>query len=275
MGTSRFRRTGRSGALLTPTASGFHRVDRHRLYWELHGRSKGSTVVFLHHGLGSTRSWRRQVPAFVAKGWQVLVYDRWGYGRSDARAAFEKDFLYRDAEESLSLITGLGFKRVSIVGHSDGGSIGILLASQHSELVERLVLVAAHIYAEPKMEESLELLATTSRQSGVSAALVKEHGARAQALVQAWLEGWLQPANRDFTLVWHLPRIQCPTFVVQGELDEHATPQHARDLAAWVPNGELWLIGDVKHMPNHEIPEAFNQRVLEFLEPSLVVTSVI
>jgi len=33
-----------------------------------------------------------------------------------------------------------------------------------------------------------------------------------------------------------------------------------------VQDGELWLIPGVGHMPPHEIPEDFNQLVLEFLE---------
>jgi pimeloyl-ACP methyl ester carboxylesterase len=56
--------------------------------------------------------------------------------------------------------------------------------------------------------------------------------------------------------------------VVQGELDEHATPQHAVDIAEGVQRGSLWLIPEVKHMPPHEIPEVFNQQVLQFLADS-------
>ena len=45
-----------------------------------------------------------------------------------------------------------------------------------------------------------------------------------------------------------LRQIGCPTLVVQGEADEHATPQHARDIADGIPGAELWLVPGAGHM---------------------------
>jgi pimeloyl-ACP methyl ester carboxylesterase len=64
--------------------------------------------------------------------------------------------------------------------------------------------------------------------------------------------------------------VVCPTLVIQGELDGHATQQHARDIAASVRQGTLWLIPAVHHMPPDEIPHVFNRRLLSFLEPALL-----
>jgi pimeloyl-ACP methyl ester carboxylesterase len=55
-------------------------------------------------------------------------------------------------------------------------------------------------------------------------------------------------------------------------MDEHATPQHAIDIAEGVQDGELWLIPAVYHMPPSEIPVEFNQRVQEFLDSQVVRT---
>ena len=66
-----------------------------------------------------------------------------------------------------------------------------------------------------------------------------------------------------------LHRINCPVLVVQGQQDEHATPRHAEDLAGAIPSAELWLVEDGSHMLPRDLPEAFNQRVLEFLAPVL------
>lgn len=71
------------------------------------------------------------------------------------------------------------------------------------------------------------------------------------------------PQNLDMRE--RLPKITCPTLVIQGELDEHATPQHAVDISEGVQKGQLWLIPDIHHMPPHEIPEEFNAGVLRFL----------
>jgi pimeloyl-ACP methyl ester carboxylesterase len=247
-------------------SSGWERVQGHRLYWEIHGPANASPIVLLHHGLGSVYSWRRQIPAFVNQGWRVVAFDRWGYGRSDPRPSFEQDFLLKDKDEALKLLDILGIKRANIIGHSDGGTIALMLAAQYPLLVERLVTVAAHIYFEPKIVDGLELIAQAVRVPPLSKVLAREHGGRAQALAQAWLDCWLRADFPTLSLQGQLSKITCPVLVIQGELDEHATPKHASDIAKGVHNGELWLIPGVGHMPMHEVPEDFNHRVLRFLD---------
>ena len=60
-------------------------------------------------------------------------------------------------------------------------------------------------------------------------------------------------------------QIACPTLIVQGLDDEHATAQHARDIAAAIPGAELWLVPGAGHMLPQDFPEEFNQRMLKFL----------
>jgi 3-oxoadipate enol-lactonase/4-carboxymuconolactone decarboxylase len=62
-----------------------------------------------------------------------------------------------------------------------------------------------------------------------------------------------------------LGRINAPTLVVQGLEDEHATPQHARDITDAIPGAVLWLVAGAKHMFPQDDPERFNTRLLDFL----------
>jgi pimeloyl-ACP methyl ester carboxylesterase len=222
-------------------------------------------MLLLHHGLGSVRAWKNQTPAFVAAGWQVVAYDRWGYGRSDPRPAFAVDFLQSDAEEACQLMDELGFDQADVVGHSDGGSLAILLAAARPERIARLVLVAAHIDREAATLDGLRQVAADIRSQPLRAILRREHGSKAETLAQAWVNRWLDPAMEGMSLASVLPQVQCPTLVIQGDRDEHATPQHARRIARGIPASELWLISGVGHMPTHEIPDEFNARVLAFL----------
>jgi pimeloyl-ACP methyl ester carboxylesterase len=63
-----------------------------------------------------------------------------------------------------------------------------------------------------------------------------------------------------------LTRIPVPSLVVQGVADEHASPQHARDLADAISAVELWLVPEAGHMLPQQMPDKFNQRSLAFLE---------
>lgn len=257
--------TGHPGQLL---CSGLVDVDGHQLYWERYGNDKNPIVLLLHHGLGSIRSWRRQIPAFVESGWQVLVYDRWGYGRSDERPSFQQAYLASDTGEAFHLLEALQLDELALVGHSDGGSIALLMAADQPARFSALVVVAAHIYFESRMNEGLAQINQSTLNPVWIQSLKREHGERAQRLALAWVEHWRLADPQSLNMLDRLSTVSCPTLVVQGMLDEHATPQHAMDIQQAVQDGQLWLIPNVKHMPPHEIPEIFNRRVLEFLSGS-------
>jgi pimeloyl-ACP methyl ester carboxylesterase len=225
-------------------------------------------VVFLHHGLGSVHSWRHQIPAFVAAGWRTLAFDRWGYGRSTPRPAFAPDFLQSDAEETIQLLDALEVRRAAFVGHSDGGTIALIVAGAHPDLVSRMAVVAAHAYYEPREGEGVRGIAAAAQEAPLKDSLDRHHAEKARVLVEQWTQRWLRPEMRDLSLLPALAQVRCPTLVVQGELDEHASPQHARDIAAALPMAELWLIPGAQHMVPHDQANEFNARVLAFLEPA-------
>lgn len=257
--------TSRSESVLSPAASGRLELNGHQLYWESHGGPAAPVALLLHHGLGSIRSWKRQIPDLVEAGWRVLAYDRWGYGKSEPRPRFLSGFLQADAAECHQLLAALEIQRCVVIGHSDGGSIALMLASRHPGLVTRLVVVAAHIYVEPKMQVGLRLIERQATVEPLKGALQREHGQRGAALAQRWVRHWEDSDPTELDLQPLLSDVRCPTLVIQGEQDEHATPQHARDIASAIPEAELWLIPQVGHMPPQQIPQEFNRRMLEFL----------
>ncbi len=233
------------------------------------------SVVLLHDGLGSSYSWRAQVPALTAAGWQVLVYDRQGYGRSEDRPGFLPPYFEDDQADFWALVDQLGLLRFFLVGHSDGGTLALYLAGRQPERVLGLVVVAAHIYIEASMPPALRALRDTFEASeGFRQALRRQHGEKYRSLFYHWIDSWSQPQNLAWDLRPQLGRVKCPVLVVQGERDEHATPQHARDLAAALPRAELWLAAGAAHMFPQEEPQQFNERLLRFLKDHASLTSL-
>jgi len=247
------------------TENGLHQINGHSLYWEMYGSNTGSNIILLHHGLGSTRSWKRQILTLVENGYRVVLHDRWGYGRSEPRQEFAPRFLHKDAEETVALLQTLGINNAAFMGHSDGGSIAIIIASQYPSFVDKLILIAAHIYIEPKMAKGLRMIQIASKSSPLKDVLEQEHGAGYQSLVQAWISCWNRHSPLTLDLQREVNTVRCPALVIQGERDEHATPKHAEDIAQGIMDANLWLIPKVGHMPPHEIPEQFNKRVIQFL----------
>ncbi len=260
----------RSGppALKPSVESGHLGPSEHALYWERCGRASDAPVVFLHHGLGSTRAWKEQLAAFARSGWRAVAYDRWGYGRSSPRPSLDLPTFATDVHDLTVLLDVLGIQRAALVGHSDGGTIALCFSAQFPQRVAALVTVSAHIYLEQTMLPGmLGIQAAFESDPRFREGMRRAHGERAGAVFRNWYDGWVNSRNLGWDMRPMLSGVRCPTLVIQGELDEYASPQHARDLADGVADGNLWLIPGMGHMPPQDAPDEFNRRVLEFLEP--------
>ena len=241
-------------------------INRHFLHIESHGPEDAPPVVLLHHGLGSTRAWRQQVPVLAEAGYRVIAYDRWGYGQSEPRPALDAPGFEDDLADLEGMLAACGLLLVTLIGHSDGGTIALYYAMQHPKQVAALVTVAAHIYIEPKMERGIQGIRQIFEQDEqFRKAFRRAHGDKFETVFQNWFDGWHTPQALDWDMRALLPQISCPTLVIQGEQDEHASPQHARDLAGGIPGAQLWLVPGAAHMLPQDLPEVFNQKLLEFL----------
>jgi pimeloyl-ACP methyl ester carboxylesterase len=242
------------------------RINDHSLYYELDGPEDGPALVLLHHGLGSTRAWRENVLELVRAGFRVIAYDRWGYGGSTTRSRLNIPAFDDDVEDLRALLDLLEIEQVDLIGHSDGGTISLHFAARFPERVRKLVLVAAHIYIEEKMIPGIESVRYTyDNEPRFRQGLNRVHGDKAASVFRNWYDGWVENAPPDWDMRPILRSITIPVLVVQGEQDEHATPQHAYDLASALPNAKLWLAPGAGHMLPQEQAEQFNCRVLEFL----------
>lgn len=239
-------------------------TNGHQLYYEDHGF--GKAVVLLHHGLGSVQSWGAQIPALVGAGFHAIAYDRWGYGNSDPRVELDLPGFGEDICDLRALLDYLEVNQAVLVGHSDGGTLALIFAARFPESVSRLISVSAHVYVEPKMETGIRgVKAAYEESSSFRRGLQRLHGAKTEAVFRGWFEGWAKPQNRPWDMRPLLSTVTCPVLVVQGMQDEHATPQHARDISAALPQAELWLLPSAGHMLPQEHAEVFNKRMVEFI----------
>jgi pimeloyl-ACP methyl ester carboxylesterase len=247
-------------------------INGHNLYIEQFGPENGPGVVLLHHGLGSIKAWREQIPALVDAGYHVIAYDRWGYGGSDARPGLDLPTFATDVRDLNKLLEQLGVHQTALVGHSDGGTIALYFAAEYPDQVTSLVSVAAHIYVEPKMEPGiLGVKHAFESDEHFRTGLRYAHGIKYESVFHNWFNGWHRIESLNWDMRPILSQLRCPVLVVQGEEDEHATPQHARDIANAIPRAELWLTPDAGHMLPQEAAKLFNPRLLQFLrQPELI-----
>lgn len=242
-------------------------ANGHNLNVEVSGPEDGPVVVLLHHGLGSVNAWRWQVPILAEAGYRVVAYDRWGYGASDPRPSLDVPNFRSDLDDLLSLLVQLEVPNAALIGHSDGGTIGLYFALQHPERVSCLILVAAHIYLEPTMKTGiLEVKRSFEADERFRKGMQFAHGEKYESVFHNWFDGWRGVESSGWDMRPILGQISCPAMVIQGSEDEHATPQHARDIFTSIAGAELWLLLGAKHMLPQENYLEFNPRILRFLQ---------
>lgn len=108
-----------------------------------HGGS-GPAVLLLHGHPRTGSTWHIVAPALVAAGFSVVVPDLRGYGRSRGPAPTEDHSAQSKramAHDLAELMTALGHRTFSLVGHDRGSLVGLRLALDHMSRVERAVLI--------------------------------------------------------------------------------------------------------------------------------------
>ena len=127
-----------------PFASHFREVDGLRLAHLDEG--DGAPVVFLHGEPTWSFLWRKVIPPVREAGFRCIAPDLAGFGRSDKPT--DMDFYSYDRHVALtgSLLEDLDVRGATIVVHDWGGPIGLRLAVEHSERIERIVIMDTGLF---------------------------------------------------------------------------------------------------------------------------------
>ena len=101
------------------------------------GKRQNPAVVLLNGWGGSINSFLGVGKVLAGFGFFVVIVDFMGFGES--KEPKEPKSIYSYASDVENLIKDLGLKDVSVVGHSFGGRVGVVLASKCK--IKKLVLV--------------------------------------------------------------------------------------------------------------------------------------
>jgi pimeloyl-ACP methyl ester carboxylesterase len=239
----------------------------------------GPTLVFLHEGLGSVALWRDWPARLCAMlGCAGLVYSRQGYGQSAAtpdvrgpsrtengqrHGRLLPDYMHREALEVLpALLRATGIERPVLLGHSDGGTIALIHASQHP--VAGCIVMAPHV-----MVEDISVQAITAARQAYESGTLRQRLAPFHADVDGafwqWNDVWLSDAFRNFDIRPELHTIRAPLLAIQGEDDPYGTMAQIDDIARQVPHAQWLKLPSCGHAPHKDLPEAIAQAIGVFM----------
>jgi pimeloyl-ACP methyl ester carboxylesterase len=115
--------------------SGYVDLGQLKLYHERHG--DGPPLVLLHGAFGTIESCFAGLLPALARQFEVIAVELQGHGRS---RDVDRQLSYEDmARDTAALLAELDIPRADVVGYSMGGAVGLQLALDYPELVDRLV----------------------------------------------------------------------------------------------------------------------------------------
>ena len=231
----------------------------------LYGPEDGQPVIALHGWLDNAATFSRLAP--LLEGLRIVALDLPGHGHSDHRPVGAPYNIWDYAHDVLQVAEQFGWQRFSLLGHSMGAIVSVLLAGAMPDRVGRLALIDGVIpftgeaeTAPQKLGESLQaLLEVDAKRKPVYktfeqavAARMKGVGAVSHDAAERLAQRGLMPVPGGFT--WRtdarlmLPspmrlsrahalafvdRVACPTSLIlaeQGLMTEPAMLQLAEGL---------------------------------------------
>lgn len=100
----------------------------------------GKVAILLHGKNFCAATWQDTISVLSGAGYRVIVPDQIGFCKSSKPAHYQFTF-QQLAGNTRALLASLGITRVTMVGHSTGGMIGIRYALMYPDEVDQLVLV--------------------------------------------------------------------------------------------------------------------------------------
>jgi len=231
------------------------------------------TLVFLHEGLGCIELWRDFPEAVcAATASPGLVYDRKGYGGSDPYGGlWPLDYLRKESEVYLpGLLKNCDLEHAVLIGHSDGGTIGLLTAAGNSSRVCGIITEAAHIFVEGVTLTGIRNAIEAYETGDLKTRLARYHGENTENVFQRWADRWLSPDFLDWNIEADLPKVSCPVLALQGENDAYGTAAQIQGIAAGVSGPvEAKLLPGCGHVPHVQARRVVLNEMIRFINSLL------
>src|SRR5215213_6118503 len=261
----------------------------------------GEPLLLLHGCPFSSYIWRKVV-ARLSSRYRCLAPDLLGLGDTETQEGTDWS-LRAQAAMVISFLDALGIERAHVVGHDHGGAIAQLLAAEHPERVDRLVISNAEAYDNWPSEEERPFVRATqvpvvgevvlwawSRRPLFRLALKEAKAVHdPKALTPELLDGYIRanlsdrhrriktkrflagqfdPNNNRVTmdLLDGLRRFDHPTLLVWAKDDPHFGPAWGERLIGDIPGAvRLEILPETGHLLMEERPERFATLIGEFL----------
>lgn len=229
-----------------PKAGHYATVNGIQLYYETYG--SGTPLVMLHGNGGSINAFKYQIP-FFEKYYKVIAID----SRLQGKSGGSPDNISYDlmASDFCVLLDQLHIDSAYVLGWSDGGIDGIIMAMKCPGKVKRLAVSGANVVPDSTALSNTDIMEMKDFVA---------HNTTAPKKAIALNKMMIDQPNIPFV---DLRQIRCPVLVMAGDHDI-IKPEHTLKIFQSIPLASLCIFPDSNHGVCQQHPELFNQTVLTF-----------
>lgn len=235
------------------TAAGkYYDIRGMKMYCEVYG--EGQPLLIIHGNGGSIKDFSNNIPYF-SKKYKVIIADSRAQGKSaDAQDSLTYEMM---ADDYAALLTELKVDSANVIGWSDGGINGLLLAMRHPEKVKKLAVTGANLQPDTSAvpQEIWDLFKPDNEK--LKAKANKTADDKKQLKLLRLL------TDQPHILTSDLGKIACPTLVIGGDHDV-IREEHTMLIYHSIPKSYLWILPNSGHATPVIYSEAFNATVHDF-----------
>ncbi len=227
-----------------------------KMYVETYG-SGSQPLLVIHGNGGSIADMKNQITYFSAR-YQVIGADSRGQGKSEmgkGRLTFEQM-----AEDLNALLEQRSLKSVFVLGWSDGGIIGLLLAIHHPDKVSKLAILGANLVPAGLYDWVREWIRGMDHEA--DSMIAKRDKSQPWEVTKQLCNLMGKQPNIPLT---DLRKIMSPTLVMAGDKDAIRT-EHTVQIFENLPHAHLCIFPGSTHFILQENPTLFNATVSNFFE---------
>jgi pimeloyl-ACP methyl ester carboxylesterase len=237
-------------------------------------RGTGRALLLLH-GWGVSSELFAPVLAGLEPGRRLIVPDLPGFGATpEPDAAWS---VHEYAAWCLALLDRLGVQQCDLIGHSNGGRIGIVLAAEHPQRIGRMVLAGSagitprRTLGDAARVRTYKALRAVERSPLVPGAVRRTAKRRADRrgsadyrAVSGTMRGTLvRIVNEDLRAI--LPSLRMPVLLIWGDRDTETPVDDGRLMERLIPDAGLVVFEGAGHYAYLEQPDRFCRIVDVFL----------
>jgi pimeloyl-ACP methyl ester carboxylesterase len=222
-----------------------------KMYYETYG--KGDPLLIIHGNGGSINNFLYQIPYF-SKSYKVILADSRAQGKStDPGDSLSYEMM---ADDLNALLDTLRIDSCYVIGWSDGGINGLLLAMRHPDKVRKLAVTGANLWPDTTAVDPY-IYHMVMAYNDTLDKMPRTQEVRNQRKLAHLL------SYEPHIATSQLKKISCPSLIIGGDHDV-LLPEHTLLIAGSIPRSYLWIIPDSGHSTPVTHKDLFNQVVSDF-----------